>query len=713
MKRRRTLTDRFIALALCAACVAPAGWSQQETSSPESPTTATQQPVGSIAPVKPTGPVLVRPYKAAAVAPVRVRNSDRLRSLVRAGKLYLTAQDAIALALENNIDLEIDRYNPLIDQWNLERYQAGGALPGVPSGQSLATSVASGQGVAGSQAAAGVSTSGTNQNSGSAVGVTISQIGPVTPTLDPVFQYSAAFSHRSTLEPDEVISGLYNVIDKSRNYSASLTEGVITGGTVSATYTESYLNENAPSDTPNPTYAPTLTLNFQHNLLRGFGTAVNSRFITTAKATLKGDELTFRGEVTGVVANVLTLYYGLAADYQDVKARETALRVAEQFFENNKKEVKLGAMAPLDVTTAEAQVASSRQDLVVAQTSLEQQQVQLKNVISRNGPADPAIQNVEIVPLDTISVPEKDELPPLKNLIATALNNRTDLAVQRINLSNQEISNLGTKNGLLPQLAALLNARAQGLAGPYKIGFIPNAIPVSSPTTGGTTTTGTTTSSGGSSGSSGGGTGQSLPAGFANCPPNTPKTTACIAPLGDFVGGIDNALSQLFGRDFPTEQAGGFLTAYIHNRLAQADYGIDQLSLRQLQLQLQQAVNQLGVDVSNGVVGLQQARVRYLAAVKNRVLQQQLLDAEQKKFSLGASTTFLVVQQQRDLATAQSSEIAALVAYGNAQVALQQTVGSTLEENHVSLREAMAGRLARPSTLPATLPGAADSKSQP
>jgi outer membrane protein TolC len=337
--------------------------------------------------------------------------------------------------------------------------------------------------------------------------------------------------------------------------------------------------------------------------------------------------------------------------------------------------------------------------------------VQLKSVLSRNGPADPLIESVDIVPLDKISVPEQDDLPPLKTLVLTALNNRTDLAVQKINLSNSEISNLGTKNGLLPQLAALLSAKTQGLAGPYKIGFIPNAIPISSTgTSSGPTTTGST-------GSSGSGTGGApnapLPPGFVNCPAGTPKTTACIAPLGDYVGGIGNSLSQVFQRDFPTEQAGGFLTAFLLNRLAQADYGIDQLTFRQAQLQVQQAVNELGVDVSNGVVGLQQARVRYLAAVKSRDLEQELLDAEQKKFSLGASTTFLVVQQQRDLATAESAEIAALVAYSNARVALQQTLGTTLEENHVSLQEALSGRVAKPSTLPAALPVEPGSKTTP
>lgn len=673
-----------IAIALSILCAAPV-WAQD-----------------SIAPVKPGGSIAVRPYRAAAIPPVPLANSSRIRSLVRAGKLYLTVQDAIALALENNIDIEADRYNPLTDQWNLERYEGGGALPGVTSGQSLAGSVASGQGVAGSQAAAGVSTSASTQNSGSSVGATISQIGPVTPTLDPAFQYSAAFAHRTTLEPDEVQSGIYSVLDLSRNYTATLSQGLITGGQASVTYRESYLNENAPSDTPNPTYAPSISISFQHNLLQGFGTAVNSRFITTAKATLKADDLTFKGEVIGVVANVLSLYYGLVADYQDVKAKQTALAVAQQFYENNKKEVQLGAMAPLDVTTAEAQVASSQQDLVVSQTNLEQQQVSLKNVLSRTGLADPVIAEAEIIPLDHIEVPEQENTPALKDMIATALQNRTDLAVQKINLSNAEITNLGTENGLLPQLAVLLGASAQGLAGPYKLGIIPNAFSVSPTTTG--SQGGTTTTTNPVTGSSGTGTGFTLPPGFTNCPPNFPKSTACIAPLGDFVGGIGNGLSQTFRRDFPSERAGGFIYAPARNRQAQADYGIDQLALRQSQLQLQQALNQLMVDVSNGIVGVQQARVRYLASVKSRVLEQQLLEAEQKKFGLGASTTFLVVQQQRDLATAQSAEIAALVAYSNARVALDQTLGTTLEQNHVSIQEAVRGRVSRVSTLPETLP---------
>jgi outer membrane protein TolC len=335
-------------------------------------------------------------------------------------------------------------------------------------------------------------------------------------------------------------------------------------------------------------------------------------------------------------------------------------------------------MAPLDVTTAEAQVASSQQDLIVSQTTLAQQQIQLKNVLSRNGLADPLLANVEIIPLDRIEVPVQDNLPPAKDLIATALTNRTDIATQKVNFANTQISNLGTANAVRPQLAGFASATNQGLSG------VPSPVQIQRDPSQGTGTAG------------------SLPPGLVPCP-NAPNTL-CEFPPPLFIGGVSTALGQVFRRNFPSERAGVFFNANIRNRSAQADNNIDQLSLRQVELQNQRSTNQIAVDVSNQVIGLQQARVRYQAAVKNRVLSQQLLDAEQKKFSLGVSTTFNVVTQQRDLTVAQSNEVASLVAYSNARVALYQTLGTILDQNNISLKEALDGRLSRPSVLPATLP---------
>ncbi len=645
------------------ACVAMTAWGQQV-----------------IAPQKPTGFIVVRPYEAVSVPPARLRNTRRLQDLLRAGKIYLTSQDAVALALENDIDLEIDRYNPLLGVWNLERAQAGGALPGVPSGTSQAAQVASGQGVAGSQSAAGVSSGGNNSSNGNAVGATITQIGSVTPVLDPVFQHTQSYSHVSTPSSNTRQTGTTNWIQGKHNYTESISQGLITGGDVTLTYNDSYLQENVPSDILNPTNGTTLQIQVRHNLLAGFGVALNSRSITVQKLNLKIDDYTLQTEVLGAVANVLNLYYGLAAEYEDVRAKRTAVDVAAQFFENNKKQVQIGTMAPIDVTTAEAQVASSQQDLVVAETTLAQQQVQLKNVLSRNGLADPLIAEAEIVPLDRIVVPEKDELPPMKQLVATALANRADLKGEQLNLQNLQTNALNTSNGVLPQLVGIVSASTQGLSG------APQVVPLE-----------------GAAGLTGG-TGV-IPPGIIKCPPGIGSPGQfCEVPDKYFQGGIGTALGQMIRRNFPSQNGGVFFSAYGRNRQAQADYAIDQLSMRQSELQTKKDINQVAVDVSNQSIGLQQARVRYQAAVRNRVLQQQLLDAEQKKFALGASTTFLVVQQQRDLATAQSTEVAALVSYSNARVALDQTLGTTLHANNVSLEEARAGQVGRNSVLPEHLP---------
>lgn len=625
----------------------------------------------SIEPVRPSAPIIVRPYLPTDVPPVRLANSPRLQDLVRAGTMYLTAQDAIALALENNIDIEVARYNPIAAEWSAERAQAGGALPGVPSGASQAASVASGQGVAGSQAAAGVNITGNGTTTSGTANATISQIGPVTQTLDPSIQDATTFSHRTTPQPNIVQSITPVLISNTRVYNVVYQQGFLTGGAVSVNYSNHYLNENAPTDVLNPSVAPTLSVSFQHNLLRGFGIAVNARTITVAKINVNISDLNFRTQVITTVTQVLNAYYALVAGYEDVKAKTRALELAQKLFDDNKRQVQIGSLAPLDVTNAESQVASTQRDLVISQTNVQQQELELKNLFSRSGSADPVLAAARIVPIDRIEIPDKDDLPPIPDLVKKALANRSDLAAEKLNLQASEVTALGTKNGILPTLQAFgANSRA-GLAGNPRTVVTPSTRPFP----------GTTQ------------------------PPGTPPTPATIQTADPyFVGGIGNALGQIFRNNFPTERIGGVFIAQLHNRQAQADYGIDQLQLRQSQLTTQKDLNQVGVDVSNSVISLRQARVRYDAAVKNRILDQQLLEAEQEKFSLGASTPYNVVQQQRDLAAAQNTEIGALVAYSNARLALDQTLGTILDTYRVSIGEARSGKVARVSTLPSPLP---------
>jgi outer membrane protein len=627
---RSGLLSRARKQAIAVFCLASLAWAQD------------------IAPVRPQAPVIVRPYLPVTVPPIRLSNSGRLGQLVRAGMLYLTAQDAIALALENNIDVEVSRYNPFISEWNLERSEAGGALPGVPSGASQAGSVASGQGVAGSQAAAGVSVPGA-RSSGSGSNATVSQIGPVTQNLDPILQESSTFSHISSPQPDEIQSGVFNLVQATHVYSGGYQQGLLLGGIVSVQYSEHYLGENASSDLLNPSVAPSVSVSFQQNLLRGFGTAMNGRTITVSRMNLKTADLNFKTQVISVVTNVLNAYYNLAADYEDLRAKRSASETSQTFVNDVKRQIEIGATAPSDLIAAESQAATSAQAVVDSDVAVRQQELSLKNLISRSGPADPELANVRIIPTDTLAIPATDDLAPLDQMVHQALANRSDLASELAGEKANEVNSLGTKNGILPTLDGFVVESQAGLAG------VPRTVSVN---------------------------------GFSES--------------GDkyFGGGIGTALGQVFRRNFPSESVGAFYQEPLRNRQAQADYAIDLLSIRQTQLTNRKDLNQVEVDVRNGVVALQQARARWESAVRNQTLQQELFDSEQKRFRLGASTPYNVALQQRDLINAQSAAVAAMVAYTTARVALDQTLGRTLEANHISMEEAKSGRVSRISSAP-------------
>ncbi len=637
---RRGLCREFLVIGLCWATHASA---QQ----------ASAQQAG-IEPMRPSAIILWRPYLSTTVPPARLANSDRMKILIQAGKLYLTAHDAIALAIENNIDIESARYSPILSAWNLERSSAGGALPGVPSGASQSASVQSGQGVLGSQQAAGVNLAG-SRGGASSTTTTVAQVGPVTPVLDPSIQESTTFGHRSNPQALTVLSRTGNLVQGVRTYLGSYQEGFLTGGTMTVSYGDHFLNENAQLDVLNPSSSATLSFSVQQNLLQGLGIKLNARNITVAKMNLQMSDLNFKTQVSGTVVNVLNTYYSLSADYDDLKAKQDALDTAQKFFDESRKRLDLGALSQLDVTTAESQIATSRLALVNSQVALSQRELQLKNLISRDGPGDAVLANVQIVPVDHLVIPATDDIPPIKDLVQKALRDRSDLIMERTNLQATEISNLGTINGLLPSAGVLASRSTAGLSGTPKIVQLPGI------------------------------------------PPFTADPY--------FQGGIGTALGQVFRQNFPTESIGVFGQVQIYDRAAQADYGIDQLSLRQQQLISAKDMNQAQVDVTNSVVALRQARARYDAAVQSTRLQQALLDAEEKKFSFGASTPYDVVVQQRDLASARASELAALVTWQSARINLDQTTGATLEANHISLVEAQKGTVAEASVLPAVPAG--------
>jgi outer membrane protein TolC len=594
---------------------------------------------------RPRAPIWRRPYIGATLPPVQLKNSNRLYGLMRAGKLYLTVQDAIAVAIENNLDLELNRYGPIAAEWNLERLQAGGALPGVTGGNTLVNQVTSGQGVAGSQLSAGL----LNTNNGTGNGGTnavVSQVGPITPNLDPVLQNATIFAHTTSPQPNTVQSQTDALVDVTHRYNTFVQEGLLTGGLVQVTANESYLKENAPTDVLNPSVAPVVQIFARHNFLQGFGVGVNSRFIRVAERQIGGSRQSFRSQLLNLVANVLNLYWDLVTDNDDLKVRQNAVDAAQKFLSDTQHQIGLGAIARVELFRAQSEASTRRQEFDISRATVRQQEILLKSALSRNGLEDPLLDAAEIVPLDRIQVPQQDDLPGLRDLVARALAKRPDVELAKIGDETAQISALGTANGVLPLLQGVASITNHGLSG--------TAVPQPDGTT--------------------------------------------ADPY--YVGGLGNAFGQVFRRNFYDRRGQIVFQGRIGNHIAQADYGVEQLQLRQGDLIERRNMNDIVVAISNQMIALRQARARYSQSVDTRTLQEQLLEKEQQLFSFGSATLNDVVASRRILLSAQIAEVAALASYMRARVGLDQTLGETLEANHVSVEEALNGKVARESKTP-------------
>ena len=583
---------------------------------------------------KPHLPLPIRSYAAPSVPTSRPGNSKRLHDLLRAGKLYLTVQDALALAIENNMNLEVDRYGLLLAQSALERVKAGGPLRGVPSASAQVASVDAGLGVSGSQQSAGLGGGGGGTSSGSAGGAVIQQVGAITPNLDPVLQNTTTFGHLTYPQANAIASQTAFVVQSVRTYNTVLQEGLLTGGYIQYRDYEQYLNENVPTDTLDPAVAPYMSLAMRHNFLQGFGVKLNDRFIRIAQINISASRETFRSQLLDLTASVLNLYWDLVSANDELKVRQSALQASQKFLRDTQTEIAAGAMPQVQLPRAKAEAASSLQDVVVAQYNVRQRENMLKDALTRM--RDPEIESAEIVTLDSIQVPDTDDLPPLRQLVSTAMEKRPDVAVSKFRDQTSEISLIGTENPLLPTAQVQLQTYNRGAAGAPQ--YQPNPY---------------------------------------------------------FIGGYGTALQQIFRRDFPSEQGSLSLSIALRNRQAQGDYGIDQLQYRQSQVGSQRDTNQIVVDISNQLSALRQSRAKYSAAKQTRILQEELLAAERKKFSYGISTFNDIIIDQRTLVTAQIAEVNAAIAYARARVSLDQVLGETLEKNNISLDEGLTGKVPR------------------
>jgi outer membrane protein TolC len=444
---------------------------------------------------------------------------------------------------------------------------------------------------------------------------------------------------------------------QSKALSSGIQKGFVTGAQVQLGYSQTTQESNNRVSEINPFTNGAMSLSLTQPLLRGAGIAVNNRFIRIAKNQVRISDLVFKQQVIATVSTVANLYADLVSFNENVRVKKSALSLAQKLYNDNRTQVQIGTLAPIEIVKAEAEVARAEQDLTVAETQVLQQETILKNYLSRTGVNSPTVAEARIVPTDQLRMPQTEAIEPIQDLVETAVKNRPELAQTDIAIENSRISLQGDKSQLLPQLDLIAGATNNALAGSV------NTLPL--PTTG----------------SAAGLVRQANPA---------------------FLGGLGTVWSQIFGRNYPDYSVGFQLNIPLRNRSAQADIIRDQLTLRQNELRQRQELNQIRVDVQNALIGLQQSRAQYQAAVKSRVLQEQTLDAEQKKYALGASTVFFVIQAQRDLATAQGAEVSALSSYNRARVSLNRATGRILDVYSVSIDEAKKGQVKRgPDPIPA------------
>lgn len=602
----------------------------------------------------PPSPVIgriLRPFhlEKRMVAPARLTNSSRLDTLIHSGNLYLTVQDTIALALENNLDIAIQRYGPFLAQEDLRRAQSGNILR-----QDVNIPIAAGP-VSVSPIGVSGNSSGFAAGSGIASTSFLVGSGPNPPSLDPNISANVQFVHTTTPQTNLSVNQTTALVDTYQSYSVGYSQQFLTGTSIAASYSGTRSTLNSPTVTLNPYINATLDFNVSQSLLQGFSRAVNNRQIRVAKNNLKVTNLTVKLQLVTTISAILNLYWDLVSFNDDVRIKTQALETAQRLYDDNRKRVEAGSLPAVEVTRAAAQVSASQEALLISRTNLAQQETVLKNALSRTGVEDPRLDAVHVVPLDSIQIPKTEEIQPVPDLIQVAVANRPELEQARINLQNSKINLQGTKNELLPGLSAFADTNNSALAG------------VLNPT-------------------------------YNNC---------CGPADGYFVGGGGTILAELFRRNFPNYSAGFSFNIPLRNRAAQADYAMDQLKLRTEELQMQRSLNQIRVEVKNAVIGMQQARVRYETAVNTRVLAEQSLQSEQTRFQFGATGADVttVIQAQQDLANDQSLEVQAKASYVHARIDYDQSLGQTLDVNHIKMEEALAGHVERPSFLPDSLPG--------
>jgi outer membrane protein len=646
---------------------------QEPPTAPNPQNTPMAEPLPVVNYSKPVShfPNLISPYKPRYLADPNLGNTPMIDQLMREGKLYLSLNDAVALALENNLDIAIARYTLNIADTDLLRAKAGAAILGTPLGTVQNTP---GGGLGGIGANSGAATGGTSLGAGGIgagtnglVSSTLG-LGPQINSFDPVVTGTLQDDHYSQLATtifQGVVPGT-SLTQNTGTYDFAYNQAFAWGTNLSVGFNNNRQTTNSFFSSLSPQLNSTFRATLTQPLLQGFGLAANTRFIRIAKNNRELSDVGFRLQIIDSVDQIENIYWDLVYAYENARVQNESLAFAQKTLSDTKKQVEIGSLAPIEVVRAQSTVAQDQQLVTTAQTNLQLQQLLMKNALTRTL-KDPILATAEVIPTSTMDVPAQEEVVPTQDLINDALLHRAELVETRIDLNSREISNKAVRSALLPTVNAFAYYGGAGLGG------VQNPANLCTP---------------------------AFP---SDCATVNPIIAEGQGPIASTVG-LGGTLNQLVNSTSPDKGFGLQLTIPIRNRAAQAVQIRSELELRQAQVRQQQIENQVGIEIRNAQYAVQQNRASVDASKAALDLARQSLDAEQKKYQFGTSTTTLVLQYQSGLATAESTLVNALVAYEKSRVELSRATGLLLDRDGVSIDDAVRGKVTHMPSVPYIAP---------
>lgn len=581
-------------------------------------------------------------YSPETVPEPPLANSPRLLGLIRDGKLYLTVKDAIDLALENNLDLAIARYNLPIADTDILRTQAGGFFRGVNTGVVQGTPGGGVGGFGTGAPGAGGTSGGAGGAGAGASGLVQSTLGAGTPvsSYDPAVTVSVGSEHQTTPLANLQIYGVPSLQLNTGQATFGYLQAFPTGTSISFQFSNSRQSTNSPFLFLSPATSGMFRFTIQQEILAGFGFGPNLRYLRIARNNKKISDIAFKDQVIATVTQIENIYWDLVSAYEQTQVNEQSSAFAQQTLDNARKQLKLESIPEIDVMRAEAELSRRDQDLTVARTSLQLQETLMKNAVTKNL-SDSLLEAMPVIPTDRMQANQVQPASEIQELIAQALQHRPELAETDVDLLNRQISRKAARNALLPSLSLVGFYGGSGLAGPLN-----------------------------------------------------PLCQGCTSSVPvDFAG----ALGNTFNNSSPDYYIGLNLNIPIRNRVAKADQYRSELEYRQAELRREQLKKQVRIEVRNAQYALEQTGARVDAARKARDLAQRTFDITKKEQELGAGSSYQTLTSQRDLSLAELDLVGAMTSHEKAKVELDRATGATLEHNGIQIQDALNGTVSTAS----------------